>query len=88
MRLRSVARVIPSSLAAWLVALANGSVAHEAVFADHGHGALCLDDRPVPLSTLAVTGPRRAMARATRLIYEVSRKFALEFDAHPPIGIL
>jgi uncharacterized protein (DUF1786 family) len=57
----------PGRLAAWLVALANGTLAHEAVFADHGHGALCLDKRPVPLGTLSVTGPRRALARATGL---------------------
>ena len=53
----------PSSLAGWLRALADGSISHERVFADHGHGALQLDGAPVALEFLAVTGPRQAMLR-------------------------
>ena len=54
----------PASLAGWLRALADGTITHEAVFADHGHGALCLDDEPVAVGFIAVTGPRRQMAAA------------------------
>ncbi len=53
-----------TNLAGWLQALADGTITHEAVFADHGHGALCLDNRPVPVRFIAVTGPRRQMAAA------------------------
>jgi uncharacterized protein (DUF1786 family) len=41
--------------------LADGSITHDAVFADHGHGALVLDDEPVPLEFVAVVGPRRGI---------------------------
>ncbi len=53
--------VTPAELAAWIRALADGTLRHEAVFADNGHGALVLDDRPLPLSFVAVTGPRRSL---------------------------
>jgi uncharacterized protein (DUF1786 family) len=52
-----------SELVAWLNALADGSIRHEAVFADNGHGALVLDDAPEALAHLAVVGPRRALLR-------------------------
>jgi uncharacterized protein (DUF1786 family) len=52
-----------ASLIAWLNRLAEGSIAHDAVFADHGHGALALDPEPVPLEFVAVVGPRRALLR-------------------------
>lgn len=45
----------------WLIALADGSITHEQVFAEHGHGALVLDSTPRPLDFLAVTGPRRSL---------------------------
>lgn len=51
--------VTRDELAAWVRALADGTVRHEAVFADNGHGALVLDDRPLPLTFVAITGPRR-----------------------------
>ena len=57
----------PASLAGWLRALAAGTIRHKAVFADHGHGALVLDEENVPLDFLAVTGPRRLLARDTGL---------------------
>jgi uncharacterized protein (DUF1786 family) len=50
-----------ASLSAWLSKLADGSIAHELVFADHGHGALALDGRPSPLKFVAVVGPRRSL---------------------------
>jgi uncharacterized protein (DUF1786 family) len=53
----------PPSLAAWLYRLADGSISHDAVFADRGHGVLALDDGPVPLDFVGVVGPRQAMLR-------------------------
>lgn len=50
-----------AGLEGWLVRLADGSITHRQVFAEHGHGALVLDATPAPLDFLAVTGPRRAM---------------------------
>jgi uncharacterized protein (DUF1786 family) len=50
-----------ASLTAWLSKLADGSIAHEPVFADHGHGALALDGQPSPLEFVAVVGPRRSL---------------------------
>jgi uncharacterized protein (DUF1786 family) len=41
--------------------LADGSLSHELLFDDHGHGALLLDRTPAPLEFLAVTGPRRGI---------------------------
>jgi hypothetical protein len=57
----------PATLAAWLRALADGSLSHRAIFADHGHGALALDDAPAPLDFVAVVGPRQALARGVGL---------------------
>jgi uncharacterized protein (DUF1786 family) len=54
-------------LSDWLRALAAGSIRHEAVFADKGHGALCLDEVPVPLELVALVGPRRALLADTDL---------------------
>lgn len=48
-------------LESWLRRLADGTISHEQVFAEHGHGALVLDSAPIPLDFVAVTGPRRAM---------------------------
>ena len=45
----------------WLRRLADGTISHQQVFAEHGHGALVLDSTPVPLDFVAVTGPRRAL---------------------------
>ena len=45
----------------WFRRLADGTISHQQVFAEHGHGALVLDSAPVPLDFVAVTGPRRAM---------------------------
>ncbi len=54
-----------------LEALAAGTLTHEEVFADHGHGALVYGSEPLPLDGdgwgLAVTGPRRGMMHPSRL---------------------
>jgi uncharacterized protein (DUF1786 family) len=57
----------PERLAGWLRALAAGEIRHEAVFADKGHGAMCLDEIAAPLDLVALVGPRRAMLAGTDL---------------------
>lgn len=48
-----------------LKGLASGTLQHEQVFNDHGHGALVYDQKAIPLNVqthnLTVTGPRRKM---------------------------
>lgn len=48
-----------------LISLADGSLTHDQVFDDHGHGALIFDTNPLPLHEgpfgVTVTGPRRLM---------------------------
>lgn len=56
-----------AELVAWLRRLADGTIRHDAVFADKGHGALVLDDAPQPLEHIAVVGPRRALLRESGL---------------------
>ncbi|MFZ5916259.1 MAG: DUF1786 domain-containing protein [Chloroflexota bacterium] len=48
-----------------LCQLAEGTLSHEALFADHGHGALLLNRNPIPLGFLAVTGPRRGLLKGS-----------------------
>jgi len=54
-------------LEALLIALADGSLSHEAVFNDMGHGALMYASKPMKLGKdsfdVVVTGPRRSMMR-------------------------
>jgi len=54
-----------------LLALADGSLTHEQVFNDHGHGALVYGENPVDLSEgnfgVGVTGPRQSMMRSSTL---------------------
>lgn len=54
-----------------LVDFAEGTLTHEQVFDDHGHGALLYDSRPYPFGQgsfdLAVTGPRRGMMDGSSL---------------------
>jgi uncharacterized protein (DUF1786 family) len=57
----------PQTLAGWLRNLADGAITHRAVFADHGHGALVLDDAPAPLDFVALVGPRQALLRDSGL---------------------
>ncbi len=56
-----------AGLEKWLIALADGSISHQLVFAEHGHGALLIDREPVPLTRVAVTGPRRALLKSSSL---------------------
>ncbi len=49
-----------------LVGLAEGNLNHEALFAEHGHGALMFNRQPVPLGFVAVTGPRRGLLKGSR----------------------
>jgi uncharacterized protein (DUF1786 family) len=49
-----------------VAALADGTLTHEAVFDDHGHGALLCTRDPMPLDFLGVTGPRRNLLRTSR----------------------
>jgi uncharacterized protein (DUF1786 family) len=55
----------------FLTAFAVGTLTHEAVFKDHGHGALIQYDQPLKLDEdefqVAVTGPRRAMMHESSL---------------------
>jgi len=46
--------------------LAEGTLSHEQLFAEHGHGALMFDRQPMPLDFLAVTGPRRNLLKGSR----------------------
>lgn len=54
-----------------LILLADGSLKHEDVFEDNGHGALIYDSQPFPISKrefgVAVTGPRRNLMTNSRL---------------------
>jgi uncharacterized protein (DUF1786 family) len=58
-------------LEAYLEAFADGSLSHQAVFGDMGHGALVLDPAPLHLASgdfgPAVTGPRRSMLEGSAL---------------------
>ncbi len=55
----------------FLISLADGSLTHEDIFGDHGHGALIYGSKPLSLTEgefgVAVTGPRRNMMRNSRL---------------------
>jgi uncharacterized protein (DUF1786 family) len=50
-----------------LAQLAAGTLSHEELFAEHGHGALVLDASPSALDFVAVTGPRRGMLAGSSL---------------------
>jgi uncharacterized protein (DUF1786 family) len=75
----------PASLAGWLRALADGTITHEAVFADHGHGALCLDYEPIPFGFIAVTGPRRQMAAAMAANAAAALAAGMSGQSAPPV---
>jgi hypothetical protein len=51
--------------------LAAGTLEHEAVYRDHGHGAYIPDQEPLPLpngqSNVVVTGPRRSLLAGSSL---------------------
>jgi uncharacterized protein (DUF1786 family) len=54
-----------------LLGLAQGTLQHEDVFGEHGHGALVLAEEPLALPDddygVAVTGPRRSLLAGSRL---------------------
>ena len=58
-------------LEALLRALADGSLKHDDVFGDHGHGALIYDSTPLHLDEgdfgVVVTGPRRSLMQTSGL---------------------
>jgi uncharacterized protein (DUF1786 family) len=54
-------------LETYLQKLASGTLTHQEVFADMGHGACMLDPRPAPMDGLAVTGPRWSLLRGSAL---------------------
>lgn len=56
-----------SKLERLLAQLAAGTLSHDDLFAEHGHGALVLDPVPGSLGFLAVTGPRRGMLAGSAL---------------------
>ncbi len=59
------------ALESYLRRLADGSLKHEDVFQDMGHGALMYDHNPMPVqkqgTNLVVTGPRRGLLRGSEL---------------------
>lgn len=54
-------------LESYLNKLAVGTLAHQEVFGDMGHGALMFDNTPRPMELLAVTGPRWDKLRGSAL---------------------
>jgi uncharacterized protein (DUF1786 family) len=60
-----------SKLEGLIHTLADGSLSHAEVFADHGHGALIYDPNPLDVSkqmgNVVVTGPRRNLMRGSSL---------------------
>jgi uncharacterized protein (DUF1786 family) len=54
-------------LEALLAQLAAGTLSHDELFGEHGHGALVLDAAAVPLEFVAVTGPRRGLLADSEL---------------------
>ncbi len=54
-----------------ITSLANGSIQHEDVFMDHGHGAIVHQGKAVDISSgpygVAVTGPRQSMMQTSKL---------------------
>ncbi len=47
--------------------LVAGTLSHDELFAEHGHGALMLDSAPSTLDFVAVTGPRRGLLAGSAL---------------------
>jgi uncharacterized protein (DUF1786 family) len=85
-----------------LLLLADGTLRHEQVFADHGHGAWIGNAEPLPLEPdqfgVVITGPRRNMMRASSLRPYFATPFgdmmlagcfgllAAVADTHPELG--
>jgi len=73
-----------SKLESLLRALADGSLHHESVFNDMGHGALIYNATPLPLGEgefdVVVSGPRRSIFHAlSPSLYPLSPYFAVPF---------
>lgn len=56
-----------SKLEVYLHKLADGTLAHQEVLEDMGHGALMLELAPRAVELIAVTGPRRGLLRGSSL---------------------
>ncbi len=56
-----------AELETYLQKLAAGTLTHQEVFADMGHGAVMFDPRPAPMDLLTVTGPRWSLLRGSAL---------------------
>jgi uncharacterized protein (DUF1786 family) len=50
-----------------LAQFASGTISHQDLFVEHGHGALVLDPMPGSLDLVAVTGPRRSLLAGSKL---------------------
>ena len=57
----------PEKLEGLLAQLAAGTLSHDALFAEHGHGALVIDEGAAPLDFAALTGPRRGLLAGSEL---------------------
>jgi uncharacterized protein (DUF1786 family) len=75
------------TLVALLHALADGSLKHAEVFAQHGHGALIYDPQPLPLEggelQVVVTGPRRNIFREKDALSQLARQTIQPYYAVP-----
>ncbi len=60
-------RLSQQKLEGLLAQLAAGTLSHEELFAEHGHGAFVLDPTPAALDFVAVTGPRRSLLTSSTL---------------------
>ncbi len=60
-------RLNQAKLEKLLTQLAAGTLSHEQLFAEHGHGALVVDPTPSTPDLVAVTGPRRGMLSGSML---------------------
>ena len=56
-----------AELETYLQKLAAGTLTHQEVFADMGHGAVMFDPQPAPMDRLTVTGPRWSLLRGSAL---------------------
>lgn len=61
----------PAGLDKLLLRLAKGTLSHDEIFKDHGHGALLLDRQPLAIDQhdfgVVVTGPRRQLLQGSLL---------------------
>jgi hypothetical protein len=66
-------------LEGFLLALADGSLEHDQVFRDQGHGALVYETKPLPMdgeeSNLVVTGPKRNLIRPSSTRHSLLRPY-------------